>query len=304
VKRRSTFTTTVLSFLSLTTTPCRIRFGIVSLSLTSRRASRGIVLMRAMSRRTSRTRAVFSSWPVAFWKRRLNCSFFSFRSSSLSWSGSGRGRLRFHLHHRSLPSVSPRRATKRVLIGSLAAPSAALRAHVVRRHAVDLEQDAARLDAAAQYSGALALEPMRTSAGFFDTGTSGNTRIQTRPALHVRVIARRAASIWRAVTRSGSRAFRPKAPKSACAALGGAVDAALEGLAELCALRLQHGSYSIPKPRRRGRVAARRTAIRRLPARFLLLVLRHRIVLQDFALEDPDLDAACAVGRLGFGDVP
>src|SRR5690606_28350506 len=28
------------------------------------------------------TRAVFSSWPVAFWKRRLNCSFFSEPSSS------------------------------------------------------------------------------------------------------------------------------------------------------------------------------------------------------------------------------
>src|SRR5262249_1135361 len=35
------------------------------------------VLMRAMSRRTSRTREVFSSWPVARWKRRLNCSLFS-----------------------------------------------------------------------------------------------------------------------------------------------------------------------------------------------------------------------------------
>src|SRR5690348_1755534 len=46
-----------------------------------------MVLMRAMSRRTWRTRAVFSSWPVAFWKRRLNCSFFREASSSLSWSG-------------------------------------------------------------------------------------------------------------------------------------------------------------------------------------------------------------------------
>ena len=35
---------------------------------------------------------------------------------------------------------------------------------------------------AAQNSGAPLPEPMRTSAGFFDTGTSGNTRIQTRPA--------------------------------------------------------------------------------------------------------------------------
>src|SRR6185312_13823728 len=49
--------------------------------------SAAIVLMRAMSRRTWRTRAVFSSWPVAFWRRRLNCSFFSLASSSLNWSG-------------------------------------------------------------------------------------------------------------------------------------------------------------------------------------------------------------------------
>ena len=63
---------------------------------------------------------------------------------------------------------------------------------------------------AAQNSGAPLPEPMRTSAGFFDTGTSGNTRIQTRPARFMwRVMARRAASIWRAVRRSGSIAFRP-----------------------------------------------------------------------------------------------
>src|SRR5215510_1611056 len=43
--------------------------------------------MRAMSRRTIRTRPVFSSCPVARWKRRLNCSFLSFISSSESWSG-------------------------------------------------------------------------------------------------------------------------------------------------------------------------------------------------------------------------
>src|ERR671924_107713 len=46
-----------------------------------------MVLMRAMSLRTCLTRAVFSSWPVAFWKRRLNCSFFRAASSSASWSG-------------------------------------------------------------------------------------------------------------------------------------------------------------------------------------------------------------------------
>ena len=56
--------------------------------------------------------------------------------------------------------------------------------------------------------------PMRTSVGFFVTGTSGKMRIQTRPARFMcRVIARRAASIWRAVMRSGSMALRPNWPK-------------------------------------------------------------------------------------------
>ena len=51
---------------------------------------------------------------------------------------------------------------------------------------------------------------MRTSAGFADTGTSGKMRIHTRPVRFIaRVMARRAASIWRAVSRSGSSAFSP-----------------------------------------------------------------------------------------------
>src|SRR5260221_8661307 len=56
--------------------------------------------------------------------------------------------------------------------------------------------------------------PMRTSAGFCDTGTSGKMRIQTRPMRRMwRVMARRAASIWRAETRPGSAALRPNEPK-------------------------------------------------------------------------------------------
>src|SRR5690625_176822 len=43
--------------------------------------------MRAISRRTWRPRAVFSSWPLAFWNRRLNDSRRSLSSSSFNWSG-------------------------------------------------------------------------------------------------------------------------------------------------------------------------------------------------------------------------
>ncbi len=98
------------------------------------------------------------------------------------------------------------------------------------------------LTRAAQNSGAPLPDPMRTSVGFFDTGTSGKMRIHTRPARFMaRVRARRAASIWRAVTRSGSCAFSPKAPKSSVgSALGLAVDAALEGLTVFGAFGLQH----------------------------------------------------------------
>src|SRR3954468_21029089 len=42
--------------------------------------------MRAMVRRTTRTRDGFSSWLVADWKRRLNCSRFSSVSCCCSWS--------------------------------------------------------------------------------------------------------------------------------------------------------------------------------------------------------------------------
>src|SRR5690554_1851800 len=59
---------------------------------------------------------------------------------------------------------------------------------------------------------------MRTSAGFWEIGLSGNTRIQIRPPrLMWRLIARRAASIWRAVRRPRSVALRPYSPNDTCA---------------------------------------------------------------------------------------
>jgi hypothetical protein len=62
VKRRSTLTTTVFSFLSLTTVPCNTRFGMVFVLKPwptwpePAAFSAAIVLMRAMSRRTCFTR--------------------------------------------------------------------------------------------------------------------------------------------------------------------------------------------------------------------------------------------------------
>src|ERR1700690_1889051 len=74
------------------------------------------------------------------------------------------------------------------------------------------------------------------------------------------------------------------------------MDAALERLAELGADRLQHDLTLVLSS---GRVFAARTA---LIAFGELLVLRHRIVFEDFALEDPDLDAAGAISGERGGD--
>src|SRR5262249_9368737 len=59
-------------------------------------------------------------------------------------------------------------------------------------------------------SGAPLPLPIRVSCGFFVIGLSGNTRTQILPPrLMNRVIATRAASIWRSVIHAGSSAFRP-----------------------------------------------------------------------------------------------
>ena len=60
----------------------------------------------------------------------------------------------------------------------------------------------------AQNSGEPFPLPILTSVGFFDTGTSGNIRTQTRPALFINlVIATLAASICLAVILSASKAL-------------------------------------------------------------------------------------------------
>src|SRR5207253_6279545 len=73
------------------------------------------------------------------------------------------------------------------------------------------------LTTATQPSGEPLPEPMRVSAGFLVTGLSGNTLIQTLPPrLILRVIATRAASIWRLVSQPPSSAFSPYSPNWTC----------------------------------------------------------------------------------------
>src|SRR5262244_3235609 len=117
--------------------------------------------------------------------------------------------------------------------------------------------------------------PMRVSAGFFVTGLSGNTRIQTLPPrLRLRVSATRAASIWRLVTQPGSSALRPYSPKASveprCA-----LPRMLPRWAFLYLTRLGISMGSLSRLRRRG--------------------------AQHLALEDPHLHADRAVRRVRGG---
>src|SRR6478672_8768010 len=188
-------------------------FGLAALGLASacgaaltagsgapRRFCPAMVLSRAMSRRITRTREVFSSWPVARWKRRLNCSFLSLITSSSIWS-----RVIALTSAAFMDVYSAMRSMKRVLTGSLAAASASASLATATGTPSISNKMRPGLTRVTHNSGVPLPLPMRTSIGFFDTGTSGNTRIHTRPDRFIkRVRARRAASIWRAVTRSGS----------------------------------------------------------------------------------------------------
>src|SRR3712207_3495972 len=98
-----------------------------------------------MSLRTSRTRDVFSSWPVARWKRRLNCSFFRLTSSSWSWSGVIVLRSENLCFDFMGPSSLGDALDEPRPDGQLRRPEAQGLAGHVLRHAVDLEHDAARL---------------------------------------------------------------------------------------------------------------------------------------------------------------
>src|SRR4051794_38571730 len=192
----------------------------------------------------------------------------------------------------------PTRATKRVLIGSLAAASASASLATVIDTPSSSNSTRPGLTRAAQNSGAPLPEPMRTSAGFLDTGTSGKTRIQTRPARFMwRVMARRAASIWRAVRRSGSIAFRPNEPKSRLKPpLAAPLMRPLKALRYLVRLGC---SMALLLCALFAALDARGRALRR---GFLgALVVRHRVVRHDLALEHPDLDAAGAEGGEGGG---
>src|SRR5918997_3361345 len=217
VKRRSTLTTTVLSCLSLTTTPCNTRFGIV-FSL-----SPGAGALRALQRADAgdvATDLAHAAGVLELSRGPLEAQVELLLLEVQELVGKlvrahrldvGEALGRFHV---SPPPYSAMRWMKRVLIGSFAAPRrSASRAMSSGTPSIS-NMIRPGFTRAAQNSGAPLPLPMRTSVGFDDTGTSGKMRIHTRPARFMaRVIARRAASICRALTRSGSSALRPNWPK-------------------------------------------------------------------------------------------
>src|SRR5512140_821881 len=131
---------------------------------------------------------------------------------------------------------------------------------------------------------------MRTSAGFLEIGLSGKMRIQTRPPrLMWRVMARRAASIWRAVRRPRPIAFRPNSPKETLAPR-----VATPLLRPFCSLRyFLLAGCSISHPWFPGGFLLALDGLGRRRGGLLALA-------EDLALEDEDLHADRAVGRAGL----
>src|ERR1044071_2840998 len=103
--------------------------------------------MRAMVRRPSRTRGGFSSWLVAAWKRRLNCSRFRSASCCCSWSSlltlrSSIAAILMFLSSKALAQAGDHLGLDRQLL------SRALERRLgeAAGDSVELEQDPARLD--------------------------------------------------------------------------------------------------------------------------------------------------------------
>src|SRR3954468_7777685 len=235
MKRRSTFTTTVLAFLSLTTVPWRIRFGMVltlglgsaallgenglnARDIAAQDADTAGILHLAIGALKAQVELLFLEVGelAAQLIRALGAEVLSLGRSLAGGRLLGLFRSGFlggFLGHISLP-YSPVRVTNLVAMESFAWPRRMASLAVARSTPSISNRMRPGLTLATQNSGAPLPEPMRTSAGFLDTGTSGKMRIQTRPARFMwRVMARRAASISRALRRSGSIALRPKAPK-------------------------------------------------------------------------------------------
>src|SRR3954453_13292653 len=200
--------------------------------------------MRAIVRRTSRTRLGFSSWLVADWKRRLNCSRFSSPSCCCSWSSvfclrsSIAGMLLVLSGQRLAEAGHDLRLDRQLLCRPLERGLGE-----IARDTVELEQDPTRLHANdPEFGRALA----RTHADFGRLGAHRNIREHADPqtAATLDVTRDRAASrldLARGDPLGLHGLEAEGAEVELGPALGVAVDTDLEGLPEFGALGLQHG---------------------------------------------------------------
>src|SRR4051794_4863727 len=218
--------------------------------------------MRAMVRRTSRTRDGFSSWLVADWKRRLNCSRFRSPSCCCSWSSvltvrsSVLAMLLLFLRGQRLAEASDDLGLDRQLLGG------ALEGGLgeMARNSVELEQDAAGLDPSdPEFGRALA----RAHADFGGLRAHRNVREDANPqATRALDVARDRTARGLDLARSDPLRLHGLEAEGAEVELGPtlgiAMDAALKGLAELGALGLQQlflvlRAYRLPRSSRAGR---------------------------------------------------
>src|SRR3977135_2190928 len=299
VKRRSTRTTTVLSCLSLTTTPCSVRFGISRLLRLGFRA-RGALLRR--DRLDTRdvatdlpdTRGVLEL-PRRALEAQVEALLLEFQSLVVELvAGHGPKIIRLHGSPLNLLCDALDEARLDRQLGSGKRQRLARDHH---RYPVDLEQDAPGLDAGnPEFRRTLA----RTHAHFERLLRYRHVRINADPypARPLHVAGERAArglDLARGDTLRLQGLESELAERKVYSRGREALDAALVRLAEFRPHRLQHGSspFLSVDLDRSGCVATRTS---RLAFRHFL-VLRHRVVLHDLALEDPHLHAAGAIRR-------
>src|SRR5271166_4519314 len=245
--------------------------------------------MRAMSRRTCRTRAVFSSWPLACWKRRLKISLPS-PSSSPASSSSVLALVSEIFISDDLLALTDHEPRRNRQFGG--GENERL-ARDVRRHAVELEHDASGFDAAdpefrrtlaAPHANLGRLLRHRHIGEDADPNPAGAADVACDGAARRLDLARRDPP--------GVRGLQPvSAEIQSGPALRETMDPPLMGLAVFASFWSQHDLSA-------QRFAPAPLMARRLPLAEPLF-LRHRIMSEDLALEDPNLDAAHAVG--GFG---
>src|SRR5512143_1130190 len=198
--------------------------------------------MRAISRRTSRTRAVFSSWPLALRKRRLNASLRRSTSDAFSWSGV------LSLTSSAFISTLLAQASHETRLDRQLGRRQGERFDRQRlRHAIDLEHDPAGMDADHPVFGRALT---RAHADFGRLARHRNVREHADPdttqPLHVAGDgAAGGLDLARGDAAGLGRLQAIGTEIEIGAGLGLAVNAALVGLTEFRALRLKHDCRSL-----------------------------------------------------------